>query len=367
MPGLFAVPFAHCGQESRTVSPGRPATRYVALGLSQRLCAARSAIKPSRPTDGNRSTITAQSCSLPHRLSVGRRLESNAISRYVASVAAAAVAASAALAFVVSTAHAPDIRGIVPVLERWHEPGDLVIVAPAARAFDLGLLPPAMAAIAADAPPDDLTGFSRVIVVRPRVNTAARIGDELATQARLLAAEDAGPLVAELYQLDAPTETVVSLDAILPLAEVEFVVDGEANPCPWRNDRFDCGVADWTWVGSTTQTFRGEPFACIWAHPVEGAELRITFPPIQGERLVGWYGLTDYAVGIADGTPVRFEVQAGAASGRFRAHRQPGRRPFSVVLPRGHDGPIRFTIAAQRAGVRHFCWSARTLRLLSPP
>ncbi|MCB9531806.1 MAG: hypothetical protein H6700_08585 [Myxococcales bacterium] len=255
-----------------------------------------------------------------------------------------------------------DLDSAVEVVESLREPGDLVLLYPAARSLDLSRLPPDLPAAATSSVPDELDRFERVIVVRDRDDEPVAFNRTLRSRAALLGATEAGALLVELYQIDAPVDVVDDLDGLLDSAQVDVVSGDDVVPCPRSGDRFECGDADWTWVGRTTQVFAGEPYACVWSHPIDGADLRITFPRVEGDHVSGWFGLTDYAVSIPDGSPVRFDVRAGTASGRFRAHRGVGRRPVDVALPRNYAGPLTITIAAQRAGVRHLCWSLQTTR-----
>lgn len=278
----------------------------------------------------------------------------------VAAIAAVAVAAHRAT-------QAPEFVQAARVVEAMRADGDLVIVYPEDRFPDLELLDPSIDAIAASSLPAELNRFERVFLIRARDEHPPAIRRMLAARSTLLHADDVEGLTVELFQLDAPDRVVLDLMDSIRTARVTVQARGE-DPveCPWSADRFDCPDADWTWVGATTQVFAGEPQQCVWMHPVDGADVAIEFPVVSGTHVTGWYGLTDYAVSIPDGSPVRMALVAGSERERFRAHRQTGRRPLEFELPEDYSGPLRIVVSASRAGVRHFCWDLQVVQSVTP-
>ena len=246
-------------------------------------------------------------------------------------------------------------------------PGDLVVLTPENRFTELYFFDEGLDVAALDSIPPDVDRFARVILVRPRADHPPSMRRMLAGRADLLVVDEVRSFAIELFQLRSRDEITGDLADRLPEALVSIVPQrGEPVPCPWLGDRFDCAEAAWTWVGPTVQTFSGEPHGCVWMHPVEDAELVVSYEGVEGTHVTGWYGLTDYAVSIPEGGPVRMRITAGSETGRFRAHDQRGRRPIRLRLPDGHDGKLEISVSASRPGGRHFCWDLQTVESTEP-
>ncbi len=244
-----------------------------------------------------------------------------------------------------------------------YQPGDLVLLHPESRQLDIALFPADLDVVATNALPVGLDRFQRVILVRARERNIPAMRRMLAARSNLLFQDDVEGQTIELFQLDAPQRPVVDLAAALPAARV-FVEpdDGDRYECPWLGDRFDCPDADWTWVGTTTETFDSHVHRCVWSHPVDGGDLVITYPDIRdATHISGWYGLTDYAVSIPDGRPVTLEIRAGETTRRFRAYNRRGRTPLHFEMPDDFEGPVELRVSARRPGVRHLCWDLATV------
>jgi hypothetical protein len=251
-----------------------------------------------------------------------------------------------------------ETRELVALVESIANNGDLVLLTPRDRYPDLTLFAPEIDAIASDTLPEEVTRFARVILVHeaePEPRSLLRL---LGDKAEIVEERAVGALRVGVFEIR--QREIVRSDLGQTLQNASVWVEPDDTPrheCPWLVDRFDCPDADWTWVGPTTQTFEGQPVPCIWSHPVEDAELVIEFPNAAGAtHVTGWYGLTDYAVAIADGSPVTLTLEADDQSRRFRAHRQRGRRPVRMALPEEYEGPLQIRISATRPGVRHLCW-----------
>lgn len=300
----------------------------------------------------------------------GLDLDSNAdTTRFALTIVLPFVLAAAVIAATLVQARAPaPIVAAAEVVESLHVPGDLVLLYPEARFPDLELLPERFDAIAASSLPPEADRYARVFLVRPRGDHVPPIRRVLATRSALLFATDVADLTVELFQLDEPERVVLDLGDALATARawVEPADDPEPIACPWAADRFDCPDADWTWIGPTVQVFAGEPHRCIWMHPVDDADVVLEFPDVTGTHVTGWYGMTDYAVSIPDGTAVRLTLIAGERRERFRAHRQTGRRPLRFALPDDYSGPLRMEVSAPRAGVRHFCFDLQVVSAEAP-
>ncbi len=256
----------------------------------------------------------------------------------------------------------PDIARAAARASALFQTGDLVVLYPRERYPDLSYFDEHVDAIASATLPLEAERFQRVILVHARGVDPPALRRSLGTRATRLLAEDVGTLTVELYQLAGPERVVFDLSDQIETATVMMNPRAdEAVECPWIGDRFDCPDADWTWVGDTEQVLSGEPFRCTWSHPIDSADLEITFDHIEGTHVTGWYALTDYAVSIADGSAVRVTLEAGDERGRYRAHRQLGRRPLRFELPEDYEGPLTITISAARPGVRHFCWDLQVV------
>ena len=256
----------------------------------------------------------------------------------------------------------PAMAEVADRVEALALPGDLVIVTPENRFPELYWFDDELDVVALDDIAPDVDRFDRVILVRPRSDHPPAMRRMLAGRGDLLLAEDVRRLTVELFQLRGRDSVTGDLAERLPEALVSIVPQrGEPIPCPWLGDRFDCAEAAWTWVGPTVQTFAGEPHGCVWMHPVADADLVVSYEDVEGTHVTGWYGLTDYAVSVPDGGPVRMRLTSGSQTGRFRAHDQRGRRPVRFRLPEGHDGTLEISVSASRPGVRHFCWDLQTV------
>lgn len=234
--------------------------------------------------------------------------------------------------------------------------GDLVLLYPENRLLDLTHFD-GTDALAASQLPAELVRFDRVFLVRSMSDSAPPIQRMLSGRGRLVLSEGFGDLTVELFQLEPPPPAIADLSAAIADARVWIEPDeGEPIPCPWMADRFQCGEADWTYVGRTQQGFDGQPHSCIWSHPIEDATLVIAFDGLPAlDRVTGWFGLTDYAVSIPDGRRTTLVIEGGTTERRFMARRIRGRTPIDVRFAEPTTA-IRLEVTADGAGVRHLCW-----------
>lgn len=247
--------------------------------------------------------------------------------------------------------------------------GDLVLLADHDLHFETPRFAP-LVAVATDRVPPELNRVPRVFVVSEADDTTGALEASVARNGTRLWAHQNTEWRVELYQMRSASVPVLDLGAHLALATVELVApDGSGTEaCPWDGERFRCPGEEWVWVGPTVQVFAGQPHRCIWSHPSSLADLRVTFEQVSGATHVeGWFGLTDYAASIPDGGRVTLELSAGSQSRTFTAQHTRGRRMVDWLLPANYDGPLTLTVAADHAGVRHFCWDLRTsLRATGP-
>lgn len=270
------------------------------------------------------------------------------------------IAVALVVAASVQFARPSDIQAAAEQVLAVARSGDLVLLHPADRTLDLRHFD-GVDAISAGSVPPELDRYQRVALVRTRSDAPPSIRRLIVSRGSLLSTRDIGNVTVDWIQLGPPPTLVRDLTNDIEQATVYVMQDGERADCPWEVDRFACLDAPWTYVGATQQTFEGEPHRCIWAHPIEDATLHIELPPAPGaDRLVGWYGLTDYAVSIPDGGPVTMRVDNGARARTVRVRQIRGRLPFDTRV--GEDGTVTLQISARQPGVRHLCFDIQAVR-----
>ncbi|MES1165952.1 MAG: hypothetical protein ABUR63_09345, partial [Verrucomicrobiota bacterium] len=135
-------------------------------------------------------------------------------------------------------------------------------------------------------------------------------------------------------------------------------------PCPRSGDRLQCLERSWTYVGKVRGRIGGVLHTCVWAHPVQGAPLRVTFPDVpRGHELIIRHGLFDPAVDQdRTGAPIRIDVtQDGQPAG---SGMQPNRKGwFSFAVPRPAagttaGGDVTLTFSAPKDYARDLCFDA---------
>ena len=236
--------------------------------------------------------------------------------------------------------------------------GDLVFVATREDHLDLSLFGPT--AVASDRIPLDTEAFTRTIIAGPASESTSSVWQLLRQQGRVILEHPVGEWLVTVVQPTRPAVAVFDAYTQLRTATLEIVeTTGETMPCPWQsNDRLQCSIADWVYVGPTQQNIAGQPHRCLWAHPTDNGVLTLTFPSTAGaSRLAGWFALTDYAAGIPDGARTTITLSQGESQHAVVLHRQRGRRPTEFEVPAGdRDQPLQITFQTPRAGVRHLCW-----------
>ncbi|MEO1269695.1 MAG: hypothetical protein AAFX99_16535 [Myxococcota bacterium] len=134
----------------------------------------------------------------------------------------------------------------------------------------------------------------------------------------------------------------------------------------YRFGRWFCGPQPWHFVGVVEMNVHGRSTSCIWMHPHEKAELRLTFPQVPwGRRFKGQITLSDETAGIAQGGAVTLRIEADGHEVYRRVH--PNRRGWSSLqvdlgaahpdLQRPHPPTVEvtFVVTAPRTGQRHVC------------
>jgi hypothetical protein len=161
----------------------------------------------------------------------------------------------------------------------------------------------------------------------------------------------------------AAEQQAVALIDRLDDARVALVRSGRSDSCrQTRAGRHQCSEQRWNYVGMSSERVGGQLRRCIWAHPVDEAELSITFPGVRlGKALFGHHGLTDHAARSAGGAPVKLEVRIdGVLRQSFTRTNRAGwadwRLDTSALA--GNRAEVTFVVSTRRAGVRHYCFDA---------
>lgn len=131
-------------------------------------------------------------------------------------------------------------------------------------------------------------------------------------------------------------------------------------PCPWRNDQFECGRGGWNTVHAGWYEVEESPMRCVWAHPVGRDALEITFDAVPAGHVLRGRGAFVARAAASEGAPVELEIkQDNQLVGRTRFENRLGRQPFEFPLP-SSPGPasLTFAVTTGNAGRRLFCFDA---------
>jgi hypothetical protein len=121
--------------------------------------------------------------------------------------------------------------------------------------------------------------------------------------------------------------------------------------------RFSCGSEPWMHPGRVAARVSGALAPCIWAHPVEGKALRLTFPDVVLGAMVGG------RMALVDGTGAGTDVEVtftrdGEQLGRATLPGKPaGWKEILVRTPdrAGQKGELVVEIASKSARWRKVC------------
>jgi hypothetical protein len=105
------------------------------------------------------------------------------------------------------------------------------------------------------------------------------------------------------------------------------------------------------------------PRRCIWAEPVEGRALVITYRDVPlGAKLRGYATLPWWLEREKKGAPVELEVSVdGRQVGRYVHQDGDGWKLFEMPTGRaGRRGDVEFRVTSRRARERQFCFVADT-------
>ena len=131
--------------------------------------------------------------------------------------------------------------------------------------------------------------------------------------------------------------------------------------CNWQGDRFNCNPS-WNWVGPNLAEVGHKPYRCIYAHPVDGNVMRITYPSVRlGQKIVVYTGIDDFENRKRGKAPVMMALFVGGNKiHSFRHENQWDWHRTEIKTDKyaGKTYPVRFEITTELAYSRTFCFSA---------
>ena len=147
---------------------------------------------------------------------------------------------------------------------------------------------------------------------------------------------------------------------MLDRARVE-VVGKKMKRCRRKGRRHDCGPS-WNWVGPHLAEVQHRPYSCIYAHPVDGKQLLITYPAAKlGRSLVLHTGIDDFENRKRAKAKVRMQIFVGAELLQSVRHENDWpwtRSKIDTSKYAGQTGKVRFEVSSERAYARTFCFWA---------
>jgi len=131
-------------------------------------------------------------------------------------------------------------------------------------------------------------------------------------------------------------------------------------------ERFDCGGADWNFVGVTViEDERYRPRRCIWAQPSDSGATRVTYSDVPlGKVIRGHAGLPYWVERWKKGEPITIRVQVGdQVVGEMEHADGEGWKAFEVSTERfvGQRASVQFEVTAARDAQRQLCFHAEAL------
>ena len=239
-------------------------------------------------------------------------------------------------------------------------------------------------------PRADFVALAHEPLALPRPDSAVHPASPLVTEGAWVARAYQGPSPGRRPGARARRAPKVALMDRLHTARVEVrPKKGEPRRCAqYRFGRWFCGPDPWHFVGATEMNVVGAPARCIWMHPHDNAELRLTFSDLPRERpLKGRITFSDEAAATSGGGAVTFRVEVDGEEVLKRVH--PNRRGWSFFqvdlseptqkapkrgaakdkapgdtkggakgASRGERAEVTFVVSARQTGRRHFCVTA---------
>lgn len=171
-----------------------------------------------------------------------------------------------------------------------------------------------------------------------------------------------------LFERQEPARVLFDFTRKIREAQVSRI-GAQVARCPWdgQRRRFRCDPArGWNSVGPHLAEVGHRPYRCIFAHPVEGHVMRISFPAADiGSSLVGYTGIDDFENRKRADAEVLLKVLVGPRQVGAIRHQNgwPWHRfTLDTKEMAGQTHPVSFEITADRAFARTFCFAAESRR-----
>ena len=244
------------------------------------------------------------------------------------------------------------------------EPGDCLSLAPTwaerARLYlgDLRIL-------GVDSPGmDDLIGCRRLLLLGVFEEDARRERQRLSSLGglKLQGSARAGRLTLDTFDVQAAQSVEYDFREHIEDAKVWIERGSGKAPCDRFSDgKWKCPGPEWNYVGRLVTDVDQNPRHCIWAHPVQGGAIKISFSQVRlGSSIQGRHGIAMTGVG-RNPSDVMLDVSIdGKELAEFAAKDVKGYFPFHLDTSDLGPGPheVTFSVSTENNGARHYCFEA---------
>jgi hypothetical protein len=262
------------------------------------------------------------------------------------------------------------------VIERGHEEGDLVVIAPWWASQGWRWLGRFMT-VQQMAREDD-EGYGRIW----EVSLPGHRHERYASSGRLVQEHPAGRLTVRLYSFPQAPATVYDFVAEIETgARVSMipVSGGPEEPCTFtanpksgivpnaavQTGKWRCDERlPWNYVArEVIPDLSNRPRLCLWAHPIDGKRIHIEYADVpEGEVIEGHVGRRYEADRESEGRPpVYLDVLVGGQMVGTAAHPEGGGwlpYRFDLGTHSSAEG-VTFEVHSPQAGMAHFCFTAK--------
>ena len=175
---------------------------------------------------------------------------------------------------------------------------------------------------------------------------------------------DHGSLRLSLFQ---QTAAQIRYDFTEKVAHASVTVGPPRTPCAKRGERFVCNArAGWNWVGPHLAEVAHRPYRCVYAHPVQGKRLRISFERVPlGDQIIAYTGIDDFDNRKKAEGQVRLQVFVGDRMAGAIVHQNswPWHRVEIDTRPEANRlATVYFEVTSDRGFARTFCFHAEARR-----
>jgi hypothetical protein len=137
--------------------------------------------------------------------------------------------------------------------------------------------------------------------------------------------------------------------------------DGTETKCHWDagKNRHRCpGHFDWMYVGPHRQHSGGQAKDCLWAHPISGGSVIVTFAPQAfSGPLTFSHAVSDQAAANPKGVPVTAVIRVdGQEKNRVVRTNRAGFVEKNIEAPAGKAVTVQVEIQTVDDGSRHYCF-----------